>query len=128
MKNFFFAFLLIVFVSVFVYSCKKNTGPSEPVITLTSPTDTIIINSGDTVLIKGTVSDNKSLHEVYITFKEVANDSVLLINDHPYTHGAKNYNLNYIWYTSVPAVYKLTIEVHDHDENIIRKDFLMTVH
>lgn len=126
MKNFLFAVILIISVSMFAYSCKKNTGPSEPVITLLSPSDTTIIQSGDTVLIEGTVTDNKSIHELYFTFRNTTTDSTILY-DHPYAHGAKSYSFRYTWYPSSPASYKFTVDVHDHDENYVYKDFIMTV-
>ena len=109
-------FVCALLISVFINSCNKYTGPSEPVITLTSPSDTTIINAGDTVLLKATVSDNKSPHEVYITFKNTDEDSVLLY-EHPYIHGAKNYNFSVIWITGSAASYQLMVEADDHESH-----------
>ena len=118
---------LFLLLLIFVSSCKKDAVPSEPVITLTSPSDTVLINAGDTVLIKGTVSDNKSLHEVFFTLTDSANTSILF-SDNPYTHGAKTHNFSYIWITSTPATYKFIIEARDHDNHTTTKEFQLIVH
>jgi hypothetical protein len=118
--------LTFCFAAILVNSCKKNTGPSNPVITLNSPLDTLIIHTGDTVLINGTISDNKSLHEVFITFRKEGNDT-LLINDNPYTHGGKQYEFRYIWFPSQAGLYQLDVEAQDHDNHSVKKDFPFTV-
>ena len=121
--------VLLCFVAVAgFYSCKKNTGPPEPVITLTLPTDTTIINAGDTVELKWTISDNKSLHEVFFTLAYAA-DSTVIFSDNPYTHGAKSRNFSYTWITSsTPAAYNLLIEVQDHDHHLTKQEFPILVH
>src|SRR4051812_16240458 len=101
--------LCTLLIAATLYSCKKNTGPSQPVATLTSPSDTLIINAGDTIELKGTVSDNKSLHEVFFTLAYAANDSVLFA-DNPYTHGAKYREFSYTWITGPAATYTWQVE------------------
>ena len=120
--------LLVVgaFLAAIVASCKKNPGPANPVITLTSPADTLVINVGDTISINGTVTDNESLHEVFISFKDNSSDSVL-INDNPYTHGSKSYTFRYTWYATDASNYTLNIIAQDHDLNTTEKGFSFTV-
>ncbi|MES2621172.1 MAG: Ig-like domain-containing protein [Bacteroidota bacterium] len=125
-RHYIFLSLIILSFSFYVSSCKKNTGPSEPVITLLSPADTTVINSGDTVLIEGTVTDNKSIHELYFTFRNSVTDSTILY-DHPYAHGAKSYNFRYIWYPSSADPYVFSVDVQDHDKNQVFKDFTLNV-
>ena len=110
-----------------MFSCKKNTLPSEPVITLTFPSDTAVINAGDTVLIKGIISDNKNLHEVFFNLTDSAN-SFVFFSDNPYTHGAKSYYYSYVWITSSANAYKFVIEAHDHDNHTSKKEFPLVVH
>ena len=110
-----------------LYSCKKYPGPSQPVATLTSPSDTAIINAGDTISLKGTVSDNKSLHEVFFRLSDSANDSILFF-DNPYTHGTQARNYSYAWITSLPGSYKWIVEVQDHDRHTTIQEFPIVVH
>ena len=64
-------------------ACKKDddhdhsssTDTDKPVITMSSPSDSMMYNNGDTMYIKGTVTDN-SLHELLVTVLD-ANDSIL---------------------------------------------------
>jgi hypothetical protein len=122
-KHFFF----FVFALANLIACKKNNLPSQPQVRLESPADTTIITAGDTVLIKGQVSDNKSMHELYFTLQQTPNGAVLL-NEHPYTHGAQARNFSYTWITTTPADYTFTVEVWDHDHHITKAAFPLTVH
>ena len=126
MKNFLYSVLLISIFSCLVFSCTKYTGPDEPVITLTTPTDTTNIYAGDTIQIKGTVSDNKDLHEFYLTIKNNGNDSVMAY-ENPYVHGAKTHNFDYFWITGDSAIYTLTIKVLDHESHSTTKEVLLHV-
>jgi hypothetical protein len=120
-------FVFALLLSVVLFSCKKYPGPSEPVVDITSPSDTTIINAGDTVIIKGVVSDNKSLHEVYFTLAYSANDSALF-SHHPYTHGRQAYPFEYLWITSDAGSYKFVVEAQDHDGHLTKKEFPLVVH
>ena len=126
MKKFFQALFLISTLAAALFSCTKNTGPAEPVIILTSPTDTTTINAGDTVQIVGSVSDNKDLHEFYFTLKNHTADTVVSY-DNPYVHGAKIHHFAYQWITGDSAVYKLIIQVLDHDNHTRTKELLVKV-
>lgn len=126
MKNFVYSSLLISILSTVIFSCTKNTGPASPVITLTNPADTTIINAGDTVEIKGSVSDNKDLHEFYFTLQN-NNTGTVIFYDNPYVHGAKIHSFDYWWITGDSAVYKLTIQALDHESHITTKEVLLNV-
>lgn len=108
-------------------ACRKTHGPSQPVITLTSPHDTLVIQAGDTVLISGSVTDTKNLHELFISFQN-RNDGTFILNSTPYVHGLKQYEFRYSWITSsVPAVYDFNVEAKDHDSHTTQKSFSFTV-
>ncbi len=126
MKTFFQALFLISTFSTLLFSCTKNTGPAEPVIILTSPTDTTTINAGDTVQIVGSVSDNKDLHEFYFTLKNNTTDTVEFY-DNPYVHGAKIHHFTYQWITGDSAAYKLIIQVLDHESHTSTKELVVKV-
>ncbi len=126
MKNLFLSFLLVSIFTCLVFSCTKKTGPDEPIITITNPTDTTTINTGDTVQIKGTVSDNVDLHEFYLTIKNNTTDSTVA-SDNPYVHGGKTFSFDYAWIAIDSAVYKLTVKVIDHDSHTSTKEVLIHV-
>jgi hypothetical protein len=126
-KQFFFSLLIISSSVILISSCKKIPGTATPVVTLTSPADTLVIHAGDTVLIKGTVTDNKNLHELYFSFMNTS-DSAVLLSEHPYVHGAKEHKFSYTWITSTtPSVYQFVVEAYDHDNHSAKKEFLFTV-
>lgn len=126
MKNCLCFILLGLLFSFILFSCTKYTGPEEPVITLVIPSDTTTINAGDTIEIKGTVSDNKDLHEFYLTIKNNNNDSVVA-NENPYVHGAKTHNFDYWWITRDSAIYTLSVKVLDHENHSTTKEVLLHV-
>ncbi|MCX6199746.1 MAG: Ig-like domain-containing protein [Bacteroidetes bacterium] len=126
MKNILVSLSLFSLFTCLVFSCTKNTGPEEPVITITNPTDTTNINAGDTIEIKGALSDNINLHEFYLTIKNNSTDSVL-VYDNPYVHGGKTYPFNYLWITRDSAIYKLTLKVLDHESHTTSKEVLIHV-
>ena len=100
---------------------------SYPGSTLTSPADTLVINAGDTVLLKGSITDNKNLHELSLALQNLG-DSAVLLNQSPYVHGLKEYKFSYTWITSTtPSVYKFTVDAHDHDGHEAEKDFFFSV-
>jgi hypothetical protein len=126
MKNLPLIIILTLVLSSAIFSCTKNTGPEYPVITLTTPTDTTVINAGDTIQIKGSVSDNKDLHEFYLTLQN-DNTGTVLFYDNPYVHGAKIHNFNYQWNNVDSAIYKLTIQALDHENHTSTKEVLLHV-
>lgn len=126
MKNFLYSVLFLSNFSCLLFSCTKYAGPDEPVITLTTPTDTSTINAGDTIQIKGSVTDNKDLHEFYLTIKNNINDSIMAY-ENPYVHGGKTYSFDYLWITGDSAIYTLTLKVLDHESHSTTKEVLLQV-
>lgn len=126
MKNILVSHSLIFLFTCLFFSCTKRTGPNEPVITITFPTDTTTINAGDTIEIKGTLSDNIDLHEFYLTIKN-NNTDALVAYDNPYVHGGKTYPFNYFWITGDSAIYTLSLKVLDHENHSTTKEVLLHV-
>lgn len=109
---------------MFCASCKKDhdhdddaSDTEKPVISLTSPLDMSTYTSGDTVWIKGLVTD-KSLHELSITLKSDKNGAVLYSSE-PVVHDFTSYTLNTCWKSMVTEKTNatLTVKAVDHHDN-----------
>lgn len=138
-KNTFLLALVPVLVSsmFFISSCKKNNdgdddddGASDtenPVITMTSPTDMQVYALGDTVWLKGLVTD-KSLHELSITLKNDKDGSVLY-SQTPTVHDFTSYTINAFWKSVVTEKTNatLTISATDHHPNTATKTIAITL-
>lgn len=129
-KIFNLALLAATVCLVFISACKKDKEPDDdhdpndktvPVLTIQSPTDLQMYNNGDTVWIKGTLTDN-SLHECYIALKNNA-DSSILFEQSPTVHDLTSYDINTFWKSSVKdhTNATLTITAQDHNSNVVTK-------
>lgn len=111
---------------MFLQSCEKHKHDDDedkndhsiPVLNITSPTAMQMFNNGDTVWIKGTLTDN-SLHECYISIKN--DKDSLLFESSPTVHDLSSYDINTFWKSAVSdhtnAVLKITAE--DHNNNVV---------
>lgn len=93
------------------------TDKDAPVITLSSPTSMQVFYSGDTVWIKGTLTD-ASLHELLINIRKDS-DSSILFTTAPTVHDLTSFNINSFWKSSVTGHTNATVEViaEDHSGN-----------
>jgi hypothetical protein len=94
-----------------------DSDKTAPELTIRSPNDKQVFNQGDTMYIKGTVSD-ASLHELSITLRN-DKDSSILYSTAPVVHALNNYTINTYWVCNVAdhTNATLTITAHDHSEN-----------
>lgn len=108
-------------------ACKKEEDDHDhnsagdkdkPVITLTTPVNLQMYNNGDTVKIKGTLTD-ASLHELLIKITNDANGSILF-QDAPLVHDLTTYNINSAWKSAVTDHTNATVVVlaEDHSSNV----------
>lgn len=113
-----------------INACKKHDDHDDdhdpndktiPVLTIQSPTNMQMYNNGDTVWIKGTLTDN-SLHECYMVIKKNA-DSSILFEQSPTVHDLTSYDINAFWKSSVKDQTNatLTITAQDHNSNVVTK-------
>ncbi len=79
-----------------------HNGPDTeaPVFTITSPTAMQVFMNTDTVFLKGTVADDKSMHELDIEIKNSANDSILYSKTQS-VHDLTTYDIDFFWKSSV---------------------------
>ncbi len=108
-------------------SCKKeeddhghddSSDKDKPVIAMTSPTAMQVFYSGDTVRIKGVVTD-ESLHEMMIKIIKDSDGSVLF-TETPTVHDLKIYNINTYWKSQVSdhTNARLIVLAEDHNANV----------
>lgn len=115
-------------------NCKKDKTDEEendtttPVVTLTAPNDMQMYNSGDTVFIKGSATDNE-MHEMLIELKDDSTNAVLFTKA-PTVHDLSSYNINEAWKSSVSkhtnATLTVTVSDHaSHEAKVTRKIHIM---
>ena len=116
---------LVISSLLFTAACKKHddhkhdeTDTTYPQITITTPVDMQTYKSGDSVYIKGSVTDN-DLHEMKITITKDS-DSSELFSESPVVHGMSSYAINTFWLSGlssgaasyIPATLLVTAEDH----------------
>lgn len=121
----FTALLCLMFSMLHFTACKKDEAQDDdlndhdkPVITMTSPSDSLMYNNGDTIRINGTVTDH-SLHELLVTIVDNANDSVLY-SQSPEVHDFTSYTIDMKWKAQVANHTNASVIVvaEDHNSNI----------
>jgi len=120
--------IIFFFVPLLIISCEKDkAGLDEhhheedttfPVVNLTSPSDSTIYNSGDTVFITGYVTD-EDLHEGEITIIDDTS-AFLYFTENPYVHGQDTAQINYFYVVNVTQnrVVTLTVSYEDHTPHV----------
>ncbi len=117
----------ILLLSVFATACKKEdddhdhdttTDTTKPVITINSPSNMAMYNNGDTVKIRGTVTDN-SLHELLIRIVKDSDGSELFRST-PTVHDLTSYSINENWKSAVTdhTNASIIISAEDHGSNV----------
>ena len=108
-----------------VTACKKNDDHDEdandhdkPVLSITLPTDSMTYKHGDTVKIRGLVTDN-SLHELFVSIVENTNDSVLF-TDAPNVHDLSAFSIASNWKSQVTKLTnaRVIVVAEDHNANV----------
>lgn len=95
-------------------SCSKEN--KAPVINFVSPTDSTVVATPDSVHLKGTITDDRSLHEVYIAiYNDSTADTIFKLE--PYVHDLKvyTYTANYFPDTTINGNYTLLVTAADHE-------------
>lgn len=95
-------------------SCSKEN--KAPVINWVSPTDSTVVYTPDSVHLQGTITDDRSLHEVYIAiFNDSTTDTIFKLE--PYVHDLKvySYRANYFPDTLTSGNFTLLVTAADHE-------------
>lgn len=129
-KNILSGLLSVIAVSSMLSfsACKKeeddhdhtttDTDKAAPALSIYSPTDMKVYYSGDTVWIKGGVSD-ASLHELLIKITKDSDGSVLF-TEAPVVHDMTSYAINSFWKSQVSdhSNAKVIVLAEDHSGNV----------
>lgn len=128
MKSIKLNLILVAVLAIAFTSCKKDedddhshdssTDTSKPAITISSPASTAMYNNGDTIKIRGIVTDN-SLHELLIKIVNDANGAVLY-STAPTVHDLTSYSFSADWKSSVTdhTNASVIIMAEDHASNV----------
>ena len=115
MKNYLVVLLVIVFLG-----CSKDEDNTEqdnelPVIVINSPDNNQVFNSGDRVIITGSVTDNKQVDELHIHVSDVFTGALLIdIHRAPET---SSYSLNESFQAQSGIDYKIQVIAKDNSNN-----------
>lgn len=113
------AFLLLFFA----VACHKR-DETAPVIQRVSPNDNAIFQGGESVSIKGTISDNEGIHMVHImVFDKSDYSHVLHFEEH---FDAKTYQFNKTFTAEKGKAYSIYIDASDHSENISKEELTVS--
>ncbi len=108
--------LLPLLAALFFVGCNSDSVDEEdPVITITSPTNSQSFTAGQMVNVVAAISDNDELHMVHLHVINLATgDHAILFEEHP---DAKTYSLNKTFTVQAGVTYDITIEADDHSGN-----------
>ena len=115
MKNYPVFLLLFVFLG-----CSKDEDNTEqdnelPVIVINSPDNNQVFNSGDRVIITGSVTDNKQVEELHIHVTDIFTGALLIdVHRAPQT---SSYSLNESFQAQSGIDYKIQVIAKDNSNN-----------
>ena len=114
--------IFIVVGLLIIFSCSKEKDTQSPVITIDLPTHLQLINSGDTIQVKGVITDNKNIKSIRVVLRDDNNIPALsAIN---LQVNSTRYELNELYFFNDihmnTGTYTFTISASD-GENITTK-------
>lgn len=114
--------LFLLFIVLF-FACSKESGQEKdyeaPVIILNSPTNNQVFTGGQTILITGSVTDNKYIKEIHIEITNLSNAiEYLHIHIHPDTN---SFTFNQAFTLQSGIVYKIRVVADDASTNSTAK-------
>jgi len=131
MKGYLYFIGMLVLGSVIMISCSKVGGPGEepldaidqnddifPTITVSKPTANQVYTSGDSIIVEGKVTDEKTLYKGKVEIKNDVN-SFVAANGNYETHylATMDYRLAYKALVTTPTDFTIRVEFQDHGAN-----------
>ncbi len=106
-------YLTIILISIFALSCSKDESEEVDLkntqISITKPTENLIVSKGDTLHIEAIITSDVSMHGYEIIIHDIASKTQQsIINKH--THG-KQLSISQSWITSNETLGEKEIEV-----------------
>ena len=128
-----FYFVVIVAAAVWIASCSKVGAEGEddpdaidqsdnvfPVINATKPSANQVYRSGDSIIVEGTVTDEKKMYRGKVQIKNDAN-GLMVAENYYETHflQAMNFRLTYQAIVTASTDFSVLLEFQDHGMNIV---------
>jgi hypothetical protein len=107
---------------IFVFGCKKS-DVVPPEIVVISPQQNQTYSSGQTVIIKATITDNDGLHMVHVIATDNTGGHWVHSEDHV---DGKSFQVNKTFVTNPGNTYIIIIEATDHDDNTASKEIIVS--
>lgn len=129
----FFYFIVIGATALSLASCSKVGAEGEddpdaidqsdnvfPVINATKPSANQVYRSGDSIIVEGTVTDEKKMYKGKVQIKNDAN-GLMVAEDYYETHflQAINFRLAYKAIVTASTDFSVVLEFQDHGMNIV---------
>ena len=106
-------YLTILLISIFILSCSKDESAEVDLkntqISITKPTENLIVSKGDTLHIEAIITSDVSMHGYEIIIHDLATKTQQSIID-KHTHG-KQLSISQSWITSNETLGEKEIEV-----------------
>lgn len=106
-------YLTIILISIFTLSCSKDESEEVDLkntqISITKPTENLIVSKGDTLHIEAIITSDVSMHGYEIIIHDLATKTQQSIID-KHTHG-KQLSISQSWITSNETLGEKEIEV-----------------
>ncbi|HLO56710.1 MAG TPA: hypothetical protein VK169_20610 [Saprospiraceae bacterium] len=106
-------YLTIILISIFTLSCSKDESEEVDLkntqISITKPTENLIVSKGDTLRIEAIITSDVSMHGYEIIIHDLATKTQQSIID-KHTHG-KKLSITQSWITSNETLGEKEIEV-----------------
>lgn len=121
--------IVLLFVAVAFFSCKKDTKSSEPVFTIASPTANKMYDLGDTVYIKGTITSTEEMHGYMVTLRDQTAEMILMEYDRHID--AATQTIDTFWVNNVTQHTEMLLSitaVKDHLGNTVTKEINFHCH
>ena len=98
---------------VLITSCSKETN--RPLMRIISPFNNQVFTSGETVNIRGTISDDTQVHDLHMTITNTSTGTQIMhLNEHLDT---QVYTLSQSFIVQAGNSYTIKIEADDHSSN-----------
>lgn len=114
MKKSFWSFLIVLF-----FACSKGSGEEKdyeaPVVTLNTPSNNQVFTGGQSIMIAGSVTDNRYIKEIHIEITNLANATEYLhVHIHP---DGSSFNFNQAFTIQAGITYKIRVVADDASTN-----------
>jgi hypothetical protein len=115
--------LFVLYLVIILAGCSKGSTKEKdyeaPVVTVTTPTNNQAFTGGQSIMIAGTVTDNKYIKEIHIEISNLADATEYLhVHIHP---DASSFTFNQAFTIQTGIAYKIRVIADDGSANSTAK-------